>query len=229
MSYGVQVGEERFFLKTAGKPDAPKPISHDFSISLLRNAQRLWEKSRHPLLPELYQVIESPDGPLCVYEWADGELLGNARDRFRALPEPVIIRTLDGIHALHHQLIGLGWIAVDFYDGCLIYDFDRQALHVMDLDHYHFGPFTNEMGRMFGSGRFMAPEEYELGTQIDERTTVFTMGRTTAVLLSDNSLDRQPFRGNEAQYEVMCRACRENRDERYVSMAEFYTAWMDVR
>ena len=137
MSYGVQVGEERFFLKTAGKPDAPKPISHDFSISLLRNAQRLWEKSRHPLLPELYQVIESPDGPLCVYEWADGELLRNARDRFRALSEPEIIRTLDGIYALHHQLIGLGWIAVDFYDGCLINDFDRQALHVMDLDHYH--------------------------------------------------------------------------------------------
>ena len=54
-------------------------------------------------------------------------------------------------------------------------------------------------------------------------------GVLLAVLLSDNSLDRQPFRGNEAQYEVMCRACRENRDERYVSMAEFYTAWMDVR
>jgi len=64
----------------------------------------------------------------------------------------------------------LGWIPVDFYDGCLICDFDRQALHV--TDHYYSGPFTNEMGRMFGSGRFTAPEEYELGAQIDERTTV---------------------------------------------------------
>ena len=54
------------------------------------------------------------------------------------------------------------------------------------------------------------------------------MGRTAAVLLSDNSLDRQPFRGKEAQYEVMSRACCENRDERYVSMAEFYTAWINA-
>ena len=104
MSYGVPVGEKRFFLKTAGKPDAPILIIYDFSISLLRNAQRLKEKSRHPLLPELCQIIASPDGPLCVYEWADGELLGNARDRFQALPVHEIIQVLDGIYELHHQL-----------------------------------------------------------------------------------------------------------------------------
>lgn len=33
------------------------------------------------------------------------------------------------------------------------------------------------MGRMFGSTTFMAPEEFELGAPIDQRTTVFTLGR----------------------------------------------------
>jgi serine/threonine-protein kinase len=75
-------------------------------------------------------------------------------------------------------------------------------VHIVDLDMYHQGPFTNEMGRMFGSKRFMAPEELELGAQIDERTTLFTMGRTAAVFLSDNSLEREPFRGSDALYEV---------------------------
>ena len=62
---------------------------------------------------------------------------------------------------------------------------------------------------MFGSSRFMAPEEFELGTTIDERTTVFTLGRTAAVLMSDNSLEREPFSGSDGQYEVMLRSCAE--------------------
>ena len=38
-------------------------------------------------------------------------------------------------------------------------------------------------GRMFGSTRFMAPEEFEKGHVIDERTTVFALGRTMTIFL----------------------------------------------
>ena len=79
---------------------------------------------------------------------------------------------------------------------------------------------------MFGSTRFMAPEEFELGATIDQRTTVFTLGRTAAVLLSDNSLDRKPFRGSDAQYEIMLRACQENSDARFQTVAQFRDAWL---
>ena len=133
------------------------------------------------------------------------------------------------VYELHHQLAQSGWVAVDFYDGCLIYDFDHQELHVVDLDHYCKAPFINEMGRLFGSSRFMAPEEFERGERIDERTTVFTMGRTAAVLLSDGTLERQPFRGSDALYEVVRCACCDDRGERYDSMAVFFAAWMDAR
>ena len=40
-------------------------------------------------------------------------------------------------------------------------DFEARRLHLIDLDSYHRGPTVNEMGRMFGSTRFMAPEEFE--------------------------------------------------------------------
>ena len=122
-----------------------------------------------------------------------------------------------------------GWIAVDFYDGCMIYDFRHQKFHVIDLDLYRDAPFVNEMGRMFGSMRFMAPEEFELGARIDERTNVFTMGRTAAVFLSDGTLDREPFRGSDAQYEVVRRACQDDRNGRYDSMEAFYRAWGQAR
>lgn len=89
-------------------------------------------------------------------------------------------------------------MAVDFYDGAMIYDFATQALRLIDLDHHRDQPFTNEMGRMFGSTRFMAPEEFELGAIIDEVMNVFTMGRVISVFLSDVTLEITPFRGGKS-------------------------------
>ena len=240
ISYGVQTTQGRYFVKTAGYPDDPNPfLSHSERVSLLRNAVRLQRSCDHRTLPPLYQVIESPTGPLLVYQWVEGELirvdaamrdnLQSTFQRFRRLPSHEILRALDLVYELHHQLAQLGWIAVDFYDGCLIYDFDHKELHVVDLDHYCKVPFINEMGRMFGSSRFMAPEEFERGARIDERTTVFTMGRTAAVLLSDGTLERRPFRGSDALYEVVHHACHDDREKRYDSVATFFAAWEGAR
>lgn len=100
---------------------------------------------------------------------------------------------------------------------------------IVDLDLYHRGPFTNKMGHLFGSTRCMALEEFALGATIDERSTLFTMGCTAAVFLSDTSLQQPSFRGGDALYEVIVRACRENPHERYPSMNEFYAAWQEAR
>ncbi len=240
ISYGVQTPQGHYFVKTAGYPDDPNPfLSHSERVSLLQNAIRLRRSCNHRTLPPLHRVIESPTGPLLVYQWVDGELIrvdAAMRDdpqstfqRFRRLPSHEIIRALDLIYELHHQLAQLGWIAVDFYDGCLIYDFDHQKLHIVDIDHYCEGSFVNEMGRMFGSSRFMAPEEFERGARIDERTTVFTMGRTAAVLLSDGTLERRLFRGGDALYDVVRHACHGDREKRYDSVATFFAAWEDAR
>ena len=182
ISYGVRVDQTRYFIKTAGRPnDTQAYLEYPQRVALLRNAVRLKRQCSHTALPRLYQVIESPEGPLLVYEWLRGKLLhatsqvwndpNSAFQRFRRLPASEILAALDVIYELHHELAQLGWIAVDFYDGCLIYDFAAQRLGVMDLDTYHQGPFINEMGRMFGSSRFMAPEEFERGAKIDQRTT----------------------------------------------------------
>ncbi len=236
ISYGVAVNGERYFVKSAGRPDDTQPyLSHAQRVDLLRNAVQLTQGLRHPALCQLYHVIESPYGPLLVYEWIEGELIGvqhtsredpaSAYQRFRALPVPTLLRALETIFDLHAQLAALDWIAVDFYDGCLLYDFQRHTLRIMDLDTYHRGPFVNEMGRMFGSSRFMAPEEFELGAPIDQRTNVFSLGRMMAVFLSDGTLERLPFRGTDALYAVMCQACQPERGDRFATVAAFYAAW----
>jgi len=240
VSYGVQIGAERYFVKTAGRPDDPRPsLNHAARVALLRNAVRLSESCHHPTLPRLYRVIESTSGPLLVYQWLDGELIGTPRarredpesafQRFRRLPAATIQGRLDAVYDLHHELAAAGWIAVDFYDGSLIYDFKSGGLGIVDLDNYREGPFHNEMGRMFGSTRFMAPEEFELGALIDERTNVFVMGRTALVFLSDGALSADAFRGTRALFEVVAGACEPERSRRYDSMAAFYSAWRAPR
>jgi serine/threonine-protein kinase len=239
-SYGLRIEGQRYFVKTAGQPaDAELDPRHAARVAQLRNAVRLHASCRHPILPPLQQAIESPSGPLLVYPWFDGELLAVPRaqrddprsslQRFRSLPAPTICRSLDAIFDLHATLARAGWVAVDFYDGSLIYDFAAERIAVVDLDMYHAGPFQNERGRMFGSTRFMAPEEFELGARIDERTTVFTMGRTALIYLSDGTFTPKVFRGSHALFEVVARACNPDREQRFESLAAFDRAWRVAR
>lgn len=229
VSYGVEVDERRYFVKTAGRPDDDRPyLDHSGRVSLLHNAVKLAESSDHRTLPKLHQVVDSAWGPMLIYDWAEGQNVRNCLDRVRRHVVSEVEQLVTEVYDLHRELTGLGWIANDFYDGAMIYDFQRHRVHVIDLDSYNMGSFTNSMGRMAGSKRFMAPEEFELGATIDERTTVFTMGRTAAVLMSDNSLEREPFRGSDAQYEVMVQSCAENPEDRFQTVAEMYAAWVEV-
>lgn len=240
VSYGVLVAGQRFFIKTAGRPDDPRPfLSHAQRVDLLRNGVRVWQSCKHPAMPQVYNLIETPAGPMAVCEWAEGELLHcpaecrndpvSSFQRFIRLPAERILRVLDVIYDLHDVLAEQGWIAVDFYDGCILYDFASDHVRIMDLDHYHQGPFVNEMGRMFGSSRFMAPEEFQRGARIDLRTNVFTMGRTAAILLGDGTLKREAFRSSDALYEAVRQACQPQSEHRFPSLAAFHHVWCAAR
>jgi serine/threonine-protein kinase len=186
ISYGVRTAAARYFVKTAGDPEDTRPyLDFDGRVALLRTAAELAGSVTHHTLPTLHAAIESPAGPLLVYDWRDGDLLHEpaARERFRALPTAEILAALDALYELHAALDAAGWVEADFYDGALIYDFDERRLTVMDLDTYHRGPHRNTMGRMFGSERFMAPEQLTLGAPVDTRTTAYVMARTALVLL----------------------------------------------
>jgi len=234
LSYGLEVGGRRFFIKTTD-PDATVLLDFSARTDLLRNAVKLSGEIDDGALPALLRVIESAQGPMLVYEWLAGELLraadaaDSAHQRFLRLPAEEILFALDRVFGLHVGLAASGYVAVDFYDGCLIYDFASRMIKVVDLDHYHKGAFRNEMGRMFGSSRFMAPEELEFGHLIDERTTLFNLARAAVIFLADGTLDRSAFRGSGQLHEVVVKACAPSPVDRFQSIREFYTAWQGCR
>ena len=95
VSYGVQIGQERYFVKTAGEPQVKAYFDHAARVELLHNAVRLYESCPDPPLSRLHGVVDSPHGPLLVYDWCSGELLrapaaqrqdpATAHQRFRRL------------------------------------------------------------------------------------------------------------------------------------------------
>lgn len=233
VSYGVQVGAQRWFVKTAGSPaDSRAFLRHDARVALLRNAVRVARALADPALPVLRNVIESAEGPLLVYDWLEGELLrtpgacvsdpNSALARFLRLSRAERRAALEAVFRVHVKLAERGYVASDFYDGCLLYDFVKRALFVIDLDNYRDAPFTNEMGRMFGSTRFMAPEEHALGARIDQRTTVFTLGRTVQQFLAAGG------EASQGVAELIARACQTEPAQRFGSVLEFYGAWAVV-
>src|SRR5262245_32452860 len=59
ISYGVRVGGERFFVKSAGRLDDPRLyLPHAERAALLRDAARLSGALRHPALVRLRHVID---------------------------------------------------------------------------------------------------------------------------------------------------------------------------
>jgi len=237
ISYGVEADGARYFVKTAGDPSDPAPyLAFDERVELLRNAARLASSVEHLALPPYHGLTESAEGPVLIYDWVEGEHLGTDRhdpasafQRFRALPAGEILASLDQLYDLHDRLSGTGWVEGDFYDGSLMYDFARRRLTVMDLDSYRSGAYRNEMGRMFGSSRFMAPEEFELGAVIDERTTLFVMARTALVLLSDGTLATSSFRGPAPLLDVLRRATNPDPADRHPTYPAFHQAWQTAR
>ena len=245
VSWLVESEGQRLFVKTAGTTEPPVPgapvphLDHPGRVSLLRNAVDLAQSCDHRALPTLLNVIESPAGPALVYEAASGDLVGVPREqrgdpaspyqRFAHLPASVLLGLFDTLVDVHVALAAAGWVAGDLYDGCLIVDFQAPDLRVIDLDSYRRGPTTNNMGRMFGATRFMAPEEFELGAQLDERTTVFTLGRIAWHFATRLTEDPAEFCGTDGLAEVIQKACQPSPTDRHACVADLASAWDGAR
>ena len=233
-SYGVRSrsGDLRFVKSTAVAEMRER----------LHDAAELARRTKNPLLPYCYGEIETSDGSAIVYEWVDGEVLNgpaypgeagrndprSPHFRFRSLPHSGRLAVLDAIYLLHLELDELGYVAEDFYDGCILYDFGRKQVHVCDLDHYHRGSYILDRTRAHGSGRFMAPEEFVRGSRIDSRSTVYTLGRTGFIFLSNNKTDLESWPGSSELYGVLQKATNPDKSKRYATVREFVDRWRDA-
>jgi len=229
MSYGVAIGGARWFVKTAYTAE---------TVPMLRRAAVFHRDVRHPAIVAPVGHAERPTRAVIVYPWLDGKVLYHptrtrylSREdpqspmfKFRAMSLDRIHEALETVFQAHLAVVEAGYVAVDFYDGSMLYDPDGASMHLVDLDEYRRGPFVVGPDLLSGSVRFFSPEETHEGATVDERTTVFTMGRTARLLL-DGGDHEQDWRGTQEQLTVIARATDPNPSARFDTLADFVAAW----
>lgn len=233
LCFGVEGSYGRLFVKYAGAHTVNYRGKPDNAVLTLKNAMPLYDRS-HPALTRLLAHGPAGDGYAAIFAWRDALPLRSAHgpdagDRVRRLPLEKSLRMLDSVFDLHAELALDGIVAVDFYDGNVLIDFERNEAVVCDIDLYRRKPAFNDRGRMWGSSRFMAPEEYQLDASLDETTTEYNMAALAFAFYGDNSdRSRGAWRAPYCLWDVARRAVSESKADRYPSLRAFLDAWREA-
>lgn len=241
ISFGLSDGIRSFFVKVAGAQTQNSSISPQEAVENLKRATSVYQDLAHPTLIQLLDHGPIVDGYFAVFDWVDGECMHahwtfdqypkythekSPYYRYRRLPLEKRLHSLSKIFAFHLHVAEQEYVAIDFYDGSILYNFDTDRTCICDIDLYAKAPYTNRMGRLWGSSRFMSPEEFTLGAAIDQTTNVYTMGATAFVLLGgEENRSIENWEAGAALHAVAIRAVASNRDKRFSSMAAFVDAW----
>ncbi|UAL50138.1 aminoglycoside phosphotransferase family protein [Metabacillus dongyingensis] len=228
--FGVENGDKRYFIKFAGAPTEQYSGKPEDAIASLKSTVPIYQDLAHPNLIRFIKAEEIGRGFAVIFEWTDGVCMGRmyplSREKFLQMPDSTRLEVFNDILNFHIHIIKQGYIAIDFYDGSIMYDFDTKKTIICDIDLYSKMPYINTMGRMWGSSRFMSPEEFTLGVAIDEITNVYLMGATAFALFGrekDRSIEK--WRLGDELYKVALKAVNDNRGKRQQSLLEFECEW----
>ena len=228
--FGMVDGEEKRFVKFAGAPTVRSNVTQSEAIKRMKSTIQIYKDLAHPVLANLLYADEIGGGVACVFEWLDAECMGNqypqSRERFLQSSSEVKLKIFDDILSFHAHVAKQNYVAIDFYDGCIMYDFNKNKTALCDIELYEKAPATNNRGRMYGSSRFMSPEEFQLGATIDEITNVYTMGATAFAFFGD-SRDRsfEKWTLSKELYLAAKQAVNDERDSRQQSIEHFILEW----
>ena len=227
--FGVQNGENRYFIKFAGVPTEQYPGMPEDAITRLKTTVPAYQDLAYPNLKKFIKAEEIGGGLSVIFEWTDSECLGRmyplSRQKYLQIPYSTRLDVFNDILSFHAHVNDKGYVAIDFYDGSIMYDFENARTVICDIDFYAKSPYINTMGRLWGSSRFMSPEEFQTGALIDEVSNVYVMGATAFALLSeyDRSPERWPL--GEKKYDVVRQATSDDRSERQQSIQRLIEDW----
>lgn len=228
--FGVMNGENRYFVKFAGAPTDRACVSAKEAVANLKRTVPIYQDLAHTNLIKLVNAEEVGGGFAMIFEWADAECMHpmypRSRKKFMHMPIETRYQVFEEILAFYAHAAKRGYVAIDFYDGSIMYDFVNRKTVICDIDFYAKAPYINEMGRLWGSSRFMSPEEFQLGATIDEITNVYSMG-ATAFALFGNERDRRIEKWNASKelFDVAKKAVSASRSERQQSIKQLLTEW----
>lgn len=253
---GMKNAGKKYFCKIAGVNTIGAEITPKESVQLLKEAVSLYYKLEHPNLVKIVEEYAYKQFYIVVFEWANGECLfdhwnfekyqndstlKSPKEKFRELAASKKLHMIEVLFSFLQNVNKKGYVAVDFYDGSIIYDFMTDRTTICDIDLFRKAPVVNDIGmEWYGTKRLKAPEEYIKGSAIDEQTNIFTVGAlifdffgtfSESEMEQRYSLNRfipcsySHWQLNEESWQVAIKAVSANRNERYKTFTEFLDDW----
>lgn len=227
--FGTEKDGERLFIKFAGAPTEPYEGDPQDAVTRLKRTVPIYQRLRHGNLIEYVGSEEIGGGFAMVFKWTDAECMARmypeSRAKFLRMPLETRLKVFRDVMDFLEYAAEENYVAIDFYDGSIMYDFAGENTVICDIDFFREKPCINDMGRMWGSSLFQAPEEYMLGAQIDEVTNVYTLGATAFALLADFDRSAEGWPLSEALYQVVRKATSDDRNMRQQSIRQFIEEW----
>jgi RIO-like serine/threonine protein kinase len=56
------------------------------------------------------------------------------------------MQVFEDIMEFHAHVAAKGYVAIDFYDGSILYDYDNEKVIICDIDFYQKSPYVGDMG-----------------------------------------------------------------------------------
>lgn len=249
ISFGIKKDNKKYFFKIAGAKTVNAEISEEESIQLLKDAVVKYKDIKHENLIKLIDAFEYKEFYVVIYDYADGECLFDHWNfdryektkettplmKFKSLPVEKRLKVVYKLFSFFESFIDAGYVAVDFYDSSIIYNFENDDVTFCDIDLFRKMPTINDLGKdYFGTKRLKAPEENELGATIDEQTSLFTLGAIIFDMFSNTSNTEERYKKgcfipnkfeefelNNNIYSVLLKATAYNKNDRYKTIKDF--------
>jgi serine/threonine-protein kinase len=231
--FGVEDNEKRYFIKFAGAPTAEYDGGSVEAIMRLKKTLPIYRDLAHSHLIKLLGTENVGDSFAMIFEWVDGicahRMYPSDYQKFKLLPLEIKKKIYSDILEFHAYIAEKNYVAIDFYDGSIMWDYANNRTIICDIDFYEKSPYINNMGRMWGSSRFMSPEEFQLGAEIDEVTNVYTMGATAFALFSDSDRSFEKWVLSNSLHEVVQKAVNEERKNRQQTIKQLNEEWANLK
>lgn len=248
--FGIRKDNKDYFYKIAGAKTVESELSESESISLLKHSIQIYKDLSHENLIKLVNDFEYKEFYIAVFEYAYGECLFDhwnfekykkdpsiitPKQRFNSLSKEKKLDVVSKLFSFFINTIDKGYLAVDFYDSSIIYNFDDESVSFCDIDLFRKAPTYNDIGvDYYGTKRLKAPEESILNASIDEKTNEFTLAAiifdmfsnaTNTKLRKEKGMfipnDFSEFELSKDVYDVLIKATSYNPDNRYPTIRKF--------
>lgn len=255
--FGVNNGNDKYFIKVAGIKTMESKCTTTEAIHALKSSMSIYENINHVNLIQLIRHYPMDDIYIAVFKWAEGDCLFDhwnfekyinnpqiipPAKHFKKLPISKRIKSADVLFSFLEGISKNGYVAVDFYDGSIMYDFKKDTTTICDIDLFRKKPTFNNMGEDYwGTKRLKAPEEYIYNASIDESTNVYTLGAILFDCFFGNYTDVEvklrykmnmfmrclfeQWELSKACYDIALKATLKERATRYATINEFFKAW----